>query len=76
MDRSAGSIWNEGASGSIYIEFGKSPAEATVMRATILKVFGPKATTAALIKGNVMFYTNHGLEVTGQESSTVESCLH
>jgi hypothetical protein len=71
-----GLVWNEGSSGSIYIEFGKSPAEAASMRATVLKVFGPKATAAALIRENVMFYTNHGFKVSSHEASTVESCLH
>jgi hypothetical protein len=70
-----GLIWKDGQAG-IYIEFGKSAAEAAAMRSAVLKLFGAKAGGAAtLAKGNVMAYTNH-FKLTSSESSTVLSCLH
>ena len=69
-----GLIWKDGQAG-IYIEFGKSAAEAAAMRSAVLKLFGAKTGGAAtVVKGNAMAYTNH-FKLTSSESSTVETCL-
>lgn len=66
-----GLVWHDGNSG-IYIEFGKTPAEATALQASVIKLFGRTAGMAAsVVKGNVMFYTNN----LGHEVTTVEGCL-
>ena len=71
-----GLIWKESGNEGIYIEFGKTPAEAAAMRAAVIKLFGKSAGGAATVaKGNVMFYTNH-FKLTGHETSTVLRCLH
>jgi hypothetical protein len=71
-----GLVWTYGPrSGAVYIEFGKSPSEATAMRKSVLKVFGASAATAAYARSNVMFYTNAGFKIPSHVVSTVESCL-
>jgi hypothetical protein len=71
-----GLVWIEKKPGEeIFLEFGKSAAEAASMRDAVIKLFGKTAGSAAVrTKGNVMFYTNH-FRLTGDEISTVEGCL-
>jgi len=60
---------------SIFVEFGKSDAEATRLRDDLVKSFGVEVADAgSVVDGNVMIYADYG-QLTAYEHATVEQCL-
>lgn len=60
---------------SVFLEFGKSHAEAARLRNDIVKSFGVKVADAgSVVDGNVLIYADYG-QLTAYEHTTIEQCL-